>query len=135
MWVRHKSIAPFEATDMAEVTRNLLRPEVLMRSHSSKIVARWKRYVRPELFRVYFFDDLKSNPGGLRNTILTFLGADPEKASARLPAGHNSKAKLEKLPLTKEMRAHLANFFEPELRACATELGGSARDWPARYGL
>jgi len=62
MWVRHKTIAPFDLTDVDEVTRNLLRPEVLVRSHPSKIVARWRRYVCPELFRVYFFDDLKRNP-------------------------------------------------------------------------
>jgi len=38
---------------------NLLNPGVLVRSHPSKIVARWKRYVRPENFRIYFFEDLK----------------------------------------------------------------------------
>jgi hypothetical protein len=135
MWVRHKSIKPFDMTDVDEVTRNLLRPEVLVRSHPSKIVARWRRYVRPELFRVYFFDDLERNPIELRRSILGFLGADPEKASGELAADHNSKAKLEKLPLTDEMRSHVARFFEQELKACATELGGPAVEWPARYGF
>ena len=135
MWVRHKSIKPFDVTDVDEVTRNLLRPEVLVRSHPSKIVARWRRYVRPELFRVYFFDDLKRNPIKLRRSILGFLGADPEKPSGVLAADHNSKAKLEKLPLTDEMRSHVARFFEQELKACAAELGGPALEWPARYGF
>jgi len=33
------------------------------------------------------------------------------------------------------VRAHVAQFFKDELRACAKELGGPAREWPARYGF
>ncbi len=33
------------------------------------------------------------------------------------------------------MRSHLAQFFKNELEACAVELGGPAREWPARYGF
>jgi hypothetical protein len=29
----------------------------------------------------------------------------------------------------------VAQFFKDELRACARELGGPAREWPARYGF
>jgi hypothetical protein len=135
MWVRHKRIAPFDVTDFDEVNRNLLRPEVVVRSHPSKIVARWRRSVRPELFRIYFFDDLTTDPARLRTSIIDFLGGDPEKRSGEFAADHNSKARLEKLPLTDEMRSHIARFFEEELKACATELGGPAREWPARYGF
>jgi hypothetical protein len=135
MWVRHKAIPPFDMTDVKEVQRNLLRPEVLMRSYPSKIVARWRRYVRPELFRVYFFDDLKTDPTELRRSILHFLGSDSSKSSGDLAADHNSKAKLEKLPLTDRVRSHLADFFAAELKACAQELGGPAAQWPARYGF
>jgi sulfotransferase family protein len=135
MWVRHKTIAPFDLMDVDEVTRNLLRPEVLVRSHPSKIVARWRRYVCPDLFRIYFFDDLKRNPTELRYSILEFLGADPEKASGEIAADHNSKARLEKLPLADNVRSHIAHFFEQELKACAAELGGPAMEWPTRYGF
>jgi hypothetical protein len=135
MWVRHKSIRPFDMADIDEVTRNLLRPEVLVRSCPSKIVARWRRYVRPDLFRVYFFDDLRRDPAALRRSILEFLGADPKKASGELTADHNSKANLEKLQLTDKMRSHIADFFECELKACAAELGGPAVEWPGRYGF
>jgi sulfotransferase family protein len=135
MWVRHKRIARFDVTDFDEVTRNLLHPEVVVRSHPSKIVARWRRSVRPELFRIYFFDDLTTSPGRLRTSIIQFLGGDPDKPSGELAANHNSKAGVEKLPLTDEMRSHVARFFEDELTACATELGGPAREWPARYGF
>jgi Sulfotransferase family len=135
MWVRHKSITPFDMTDPDEVTRNLLRPDVLMRSYPTKIVARWRRYVRPDLFQVYFFDDLRRDPAALRRSILEFLGADPKKASGELAADHNSKAKLEKLQLTDKVRSHVAHFFECELKACAAELGGPAAEWPGRYGF
>lgn len=29
----------------------------------------------------------------------------------------------------------MAQFFEQELKACAGELGGPAKKWPARYGF
>jgi len=82
MGVRLGMIKKFDATDPEEVICNLLNPGVLVRSHPSKIVARWKRYVRPENFRVYFFDDLKEKPAELRQSILRFLGGDPEKPTS-----------------------------------------------------
>ncbi len=115
--------------------RNLLNPGVLLRSHPSKIVARWRRYVRPDLFRIYFFDDLEKDPAELRRSILLFLGADPHKPSGRLKAGENQDAKRDKLRLTDRVRSRVAQFFEPELKACAAELGGPAKHWPARYGF
>ena len=41
----------------------------------------------------------------------------------------------EKLRLTAKVRARIAQFFEQELKACAAELGGPAKRWPARYGF
>ncbi len=135
MWIRHERIKPFDVTDVKQISKNLLRPEVLVRSHPSKIVARWRRHVSKDLFRLYFFDDLKHKPAELRRSIIEFLGGDPDKSSGELAADHNSKSKLEKLELTDEVRAHMARFFEHELKACAADLGGPAREWPARYGL
>src|SRR4030095_7139727 len=83
MGVHLGMISPFDATDAEEVIRNLLNPGVLARSHPSKTVARWKRYVRPEQFRVYFFDDLEENPAELRRSILRFLGGGPDKPSGK----------------------------------------------------
>jgi hypothetical protein len=31
--------------------------------------------------------------------------------------------------------ADVAHFFEKELKACASELDGRAKSWPARYGF
>ena len=135
MGVRLGNISPFDVTDSDQVIRNLLNPGVFMRSHPSQTVARWKRYVRPELFRVYFFDDLEKNPSELRRTILLFLGADPDKPSGRLTAEQNWDAGKEKLQLTDNVRSRVAEFFEQELKACATKLGGPAKHWPARYGF
>ena len=135
MEVRYHQIEPFDVTDIEEVNRNLLRRGMLLRSYPSAIVARWKRYVHPDRFRVYFFDDLQTNPNELRSSILDFLGADPDQRGCQVTAGRNSWAKGEKLPLTDEVRSHLAQFFKKELKKCAARLGGPARNWPARYGF
>jgi hypothetical protein len=135
MEVHYRQIEPFDVTNIDEVNRNLLRRGMLLRSYPSAVVARWKRYVHPEQFRVYFFDDLQSNPAELRRSILCFLGADPDKPSSRLTANHNSWTRMEKLPLTNKVRSHVAKFFKNELKTCAARLGGPARDWPARYGF
>src|SRR5216117_4237614 len=66
MEVRYRQIEPFDVTDINEVNRNLVRRGLLLRSYPSAVVARWKRYVYPEQFRVYFFDDLQSKPADLR---------------------------------------------------------------------
>jgi Sulfotransferase family len=135
MGVRLRNINPFNTSAAQEVIQNLLDPGVLLRSHPSKVVARWKRYVRPDLFRVYFFDDLEKDPAELRRSILCFLGGDPNKPSGWLNALQNSNAGMEKPRLTAKVRSRIAKFFEQELKACAAELGGPARKWPARYGF
>jgi hypothetical protein len=135
MEVYYHQIESFDVTDVDEVNQKLLRRGMLLRSYPSTVVARWKRYVHPDKFRVYFFDDLQKNPAELRRSILSFLGADPDKPTNRLPTNHNSWANMEKLPLTEKVRSHLARFFQKELKTCAARLGGAARDWPGRYGL
>jgi hypothetical protein len=135
MGVRLGMISRFDATDAEEVIRNLLNPGVLIRSHPSKTVARWKRYVRPEHFRVYFFDDLEKNPAELRRKILHFLGGDPDKSSGQWKPGDNNDAGRDKLRVTAKVRARMAQFFEQELKACASQLGGAAKNWPTRYGF
>ncbi len=135
MEVHYHQIESFDVTDIDEVNRNLLRRGLLLRSYPSAVVARWKRYVHPERFRIYFFDDLQRNPTELRRSVLDFLGADPDKPTNRAPPELNSWASMEKLPLTDKVRSHLAHFFKKELKTCAERLGGAARSWPARYGF
>jgi hypothetical protein len=135
MEVRYHQIEAFDVTDIDEVNRNVLRRGMLLRSYPSAVVVRWKRYVHPDRFRIYFFDDLERNPAELRCSILHFLGCDPEKPSGRLRADHNSDAKRKKLRLTDKVRSRVAQFFRDELKACASELRGPAKEWPARYGF
>jgi Sulfotransferase family len=144
MEVHYRQIEPFDPTNIDEVDRNLSRRGLLLRSYPSAVVARWKRYVHPDLFRVYFFDDLQRNPTELRRSILRFLGGDPDKFATANPscggpggltADYNRWTGMEKLPLTDKVRSHLARFFKKELKTCAARLGGPARNWPARYGF
>ena len=135
MEVRYHQIESFDVTDINEVNRNLVRRGLLLRSYPSAVVARWKRHIHPDRFRIYFFDDLQGNPTELRRSILRFLDADPDKRGSRAMADYNGWAGVEKLPLTDEVRSHLARFFKKELKTCAARLGGPARDWPARYGF
>ena len=135
MGVRLQNINRFDGTDADEVIRNLLNPGVLLRSYPSKIAARWKRHVRADLFHIFFFDDLERNPVELRRSILWFLGSDPDKPGVQSRADHISNGQKKKLRPTDKVRSSLAQFFKEELKACATELGGPARNWPARYGF
>lgn len=133
--VRTGGLAPFDANQPSEVLRQIRHPLVLMRSYPSMIAERWRRRLPVEQFRVFFFDDLRSDPIGLHRSIVTFLGADPKKSNARSRPGQARTATEGKPPLTDEVRAQLAGFFAEELKACAANLGGAARDWPLRYGL
>jgi hypothetical protein len=135
MEVNNGQIQPFDPTNVNEVDRNVLRRGMLLRSYPSTVVSRWKSHVHSTRFRVYFFDDLQSDPAALRRSIVRFLGADPEKPSNRSIADYNSWNRMEKLPLTNEVRSHLAQFFKKELKTCAARLGGPAKSWPARYGF
>jgi Sulfotransferase family len=135
MGVQLGMINKFDATDPEDVVCNLRKPGVLVRSYPSRIVARWKRYVRRENFRVYFFDDLKENPAELRQSVLRFLGGDPDKPSGELKPHDNNDSAPRKLRLTAKVRDRMAQFFEHELKACALKLGGRAKSWPARYGF
>jgi hypothetical protein len=135
MGVRLGRISPFDATDADAVIQSVLLPHVLSLSYPSKIVARWRRHVQPDLFRLYFFDDLERNPTELRRSIFHFLGANPDKPSGQTTADDNRDAGREKPRLTDKVRSRLAQFFKDELQACAAKLGGPAREWPARYGF
>ena len=142
MEVRYQQIGPLDVTDIDEVNGNLLWRGMLLRSYPSAVVARWKRYVHPDRFRIYFFDELQRNPAELRRSILDFLGADPDKPGSRVPADYNSWARMEKLLFTDKVRSHLAQFFKRALKSCAARLGvasqrlaGAVRFFVARFLL
>jgi hypothetical protein len=92
MAVRLGRISRFDINGTDEVIRNLRSPRVLSRSYPSEIVTRWRRHVAPDLFRLYFFDDLQRNPADLRRSIFYFLGADTNKPSGPLRPDQNNCA-------------------------------------------
>lgn len=131
MWVRHG----VTTRDKIDIDAFLNEPAVRARSFPTKIIARWRQFVRPELFRVLFFDNLERDAPALRMEVIAFLGGDPAKRSGRLSADYNPKARKEKLTMSDDARKTLADFFADELHTCARELGGPAVGWPKRYGL
>ena len=111
------------------------RSRTLEGSFPTRILARWKEFAPGMRFRMFFFDDIESQPAKVRRDILLFLDANPDKRSGKVPPDFNRKANTEKLPLTEPIKAVLLEFLADEVRACAEILGGPARSWPERYGL
>ena len=135
MAVQYGGVRSFDTNDTAAVMRNLFHPDMITRSFQSAIVGRWQRHLPDDRFRVYFFDDLQSDPEQTRRGIVSFLGGDPDKSSRKVKAPRKFNETGRKLPLMDHVRAEVARFFEQELKACAMKLGGAARKWPARYGF
>jgi len=125
---------PFDITSADEVLRKLERPGVLARSYPSRIVARWRRYVPGERFRLCFFDELQQAPAALFASIVQFLGgaAPGKKILKKAKRTINVRGKRN---FPDQVRSAVARFFEAELKACAAQLGGPATHWPARYGF
>ena len=111
------------------------RKDVAGRSFPSRTIARWQAAAPAGQFAYYFFDDLRTDPFGLRSRILTFLGADPDLPSGDLEPGFNRKSKSAKLTLTDELRDTLVRHFAEEIRICADTLGGHAVAWRKKYNL
>lgn len=86
-------------------------------------------------FRHFFFDDIAERPEDTRRAILEFIGADPEKSSGDLSAGHNKKSSAAKLIMTDDIKAVMVDFFADEIRACAKRFGGHAVGWAEKYGI
>jgi hypothetical protein len=94
---------------------------------------RWMRHVPKENFIYYFFEDLQSDPHGLRRQVLEFLGADPAKETA-IAAEVNRKARL-KVEFSQDIKAFLVERFGDELIECGTIFGSHAEGWAAKYGI
>ena len=92
-------------------------------------------YTSDRNFGLFYFDDLISDPFGLRARILTFIGADPAISSGDRPADFNRKDTRPKLEKTDEIQAKLIAMYTDEIRACAERFGGRAAEWKQKYGL
>jgi hypothetical protein len=120
----------------AEALRNFLDKKKFRNlSLATETARRWSESAPNMQIRTFFFDDIAENPAKVRNEVLSFLGADPAKASGQIDAGHNKKSGKKKLALTDGAKAVLVDYFRDELHNGAQMFGGRARDWPADYGL
>ena len=129
---RNKSIARITLERTLKFAR---RPMVRLRSTNTEVVRRWRAQVGAERFGLFVFDDIRDNPVAARRAILSFLGADPDVPSGRLPPDFNRKSGERKLAMPDDIRAALVAEFATELRDSAAEFGGAAAAWADRYGL
>jgi hypothetical protein len=103
--------------------------------YPTRIITRWRRSAPAIAFRYFFFDDISADPAWTRDQILSYLGADPEKDSGELAAGHNRKSSASKLEMTDQVRSVLVEHFRGEILDCAKVFSGHAETWAANYGL
>jgi hypothetical protein len=101
----------------------------------ARTAERWERFAPKVRFQHFFFDDIAIDPHETRKRLLTYLGGDPGKPSGEINPASNRKAKAQKLELSDDIKAEIADFFKDELRAAAERFGGHAATWPALYGL
>ena len=127
-------LADPESSDLPEsITKTALR---FQRSSSpSKIIRHWKRYAPNLPLRAFLLDDIVEKPEETRQDVLAYLGADPEKPSGELAAGHNKKAGGNKLEFDEQTKAVLVEYFRDELRTCAGLFGERAKAWCTQYGI
>jgi hypothetical protein len=136
MGYRHGEIDDEQAANPRKFKRFIENSPAMTeeRSRPTEIVARWTRCAPSLQFRTFLFDDIAERPDKARRDVLTYLGADPEKAGD-IDAGWNHKAEAAKLILNDEAKAILIDHFKDEILACAKVFGGEAAKWPAKYGL
>jgi hypothetical protein len=105
------------------------------RAFPTQIVARWKEHAPKINFRWFLFDDVEEKPDEARRTILTHLGADPDKGGEQMAPEVNRKADTKKLTLSDDAKKILVEHFADEIIACGELFNGPARNWRTRYGL
>ena len=94
---------------------------------------RWLKYVPSAQYHYHFFEDLLSDPEGVKRKVLTFLGADPTKVGSLDPS--ENKKEKPKLQMPSDIRDFLVERFSEELIASVSMFGGHAMRWPAKYGI
>jgi hypothetical protein len=135
MLVRRGERSEAHLLDLDSLNALLRKEEVAVRSFPSHVWSRWSEFVPAQRMRYFFFDRLVEDAADLRAEVLTFLGADPGKASGTRPADYNRKVNRPKIAMPQAIRERLIEFFYDELLACAAIFGGIASEWPQRYGV
>ncbi|HEX4080747.1 MAG TPA: sulfotransferase [Rhizomicrobium sp.] len=112
-----------------------MRDKLLEMSLATKIVSEWRERAPGLQFRHFFFDDIVQYPETVLRDIFVYLGADPDRTKRHIAPDYNRKAGEKKPEMSNEIRDILLEHLADEVRACAAQLGGPARAWPAAYGL
>lgn len=127
IWSGAKMDFRWRGEDTDRLSRNaekeLLRPTHLLRSAYSKIVPRWESCFG-ERFKVFFYDDLASEPASFLKDILRFLEVESDWQSPALERRSNGDSAGLAVPV--QVKA----LLEPELRediAYVTERYGNKR--------
>jgi hypothetical protein len=101
---------------------------------ATEVVRRWRENAPEIAFHTILFDDIVNAPDKAVREVLKFLGTDPEKKTAAIPADYNRKAG-DRLAMTGTARAVLVKHFTKELRTGAKLFGSHAQSWAAKYGV
>jgi hypothetical protein len=132
---RRHDLSDRDPSHLETVERFVRDRNGLRHSALTEIVDRWRRPNTENPFALLFFDDLRADALSFRRRVLSFLGADPDKPSGKLPPGYNRKTKNAKVVMRPEVRERLIELLGNEIRECAQRFGGPASEWPKLYGL
>lgn len=133
---RRDMVTPEMLKDPDEFRSRLANWKKLDRlSATTQAAKRWMSHVDGSRFKYVFTDDIAEQPEATRRDIIEYLGADPQKPSGEIPAGHNPKSRSTKLVLTDEIKAVLIDHLKDEIKASAALFGGHAVKWAASYGF
>jgi hypothetical protein len=135
MQIRKGKFSGPDLDDWNKVREVLRDRAVAAGSNPTAIWTRWNQFIPASRIARFFFDDLVHRPNQFRESILAFLGGDPNKESGPLQPDFNRKASHPKIAMSPGMREHMIDFFREELLACARIFGGPANDWLMRYGV
>lgn len=119
---------PYQDTD-DDFARFARDPVAVKRSFPSEIAGRWRAKFGDRL-RVFFLDDVVTDPDAVRREVVAFLGGDPAKPFA-VEADHNRKSRASTPERSAAVRAIMKELFEDERATCARTFGGAAEKWPS----
>lgn len=99
----------------------------------SDIVKRWRAGIGSDRLKIFYFDDLASEPGQAYRDIVDYIGADVRKRIPLISPRYNRKAQADKLLVAPEVREWVRSAFQKELESCADMFGDRGEKWLHRH--
>lgn len=106
------------------------RPAVVQRGKYLEILGRWQAYFGPDQFKVFWYDDIRRNPGAALNQILAFLSLAPTVAGGGAGPGKQINASHGEFP--DEVVTALCRMMHGDLVELSAAFGGHADKWLAQ---